>query len=98
MMSRLVRLRSTYQGELPKHIPVTREQALHAMFATQLGEPIAWTSQQSGNFFNDIIPIRENEDKAISSGSQNLFDLHTEDAALFPHTPDYLGLMGLRRS
>lgn len=86
----------TYRGDLPKHIPVTREQALHAMFATQLGEPIAWTSQQNGIFFNDIIPIQASEDKAISSGSQNLFDLHTEDAALFPHTPDYLGLMGLR--
>ena len=76
--------------------PLQAVQAVHAMFSSLLGEPIAWSTQQSGNFFNDIIPIEANAAKAISSGSDNLFDLHTEDAALSPYIPDYLGLVGMR--
>lgn len=87
---------SNYRGVSVSRIRLNPPQAVHAMFSSLLGEPIAWKTQQSGNFFNDIIPIQENSGKAISSGSENLFDLHTEDAALYPYIPDYLGLMGLR--
>jgi Fe(II)/alpha-ketoglutarate-dependent arginine beta-hydroxylase len=74
---------------------VTREVIPHFLYTALLGEPIAWTTQQGGHVLNDIIPIEEHADQAMSSSSRRLFDLHTEDA-FHRYTPDYIGLMCLR--
>jgi Fe(II)/alpha-ketoglutarate-dependent arginine beta-hydroxylase len=73
----------------------TREIVLHVLYACQLGEPFAWNSIQDGYIVNDIMPIRANSDKPISSGSLKLFDFHTEDA-FHVCAGDYLGLMCMR--
>lgn len=74
---------------------LTREDVLHILYAEMLGEPFAWSTIQNGYVVNDIIPIRGNEEKPLSSGSAHTFDLHTEDA-FHPCAGDYLGLMCLR--
>jgi hypothetical protein len=77
------------------HSPLSREEAIHILYGSLLGEIFTWSSIQNGNIINEIVPIRENENKPISSGSANVFDLHTEDA-FHPYMGDYLGLMCLR--
>jgi hypothetical protein len=68
---------------------------LHALYCSLVGEPFAWSSIQNGNIINEVIPIAENADRPMSSGSTNLFDLHTEDA-FHPLAGEYLGLFCLR--
>jgi len=73
----------------------TREEVLHFLFATLLGEIFTWSSIQNGNIINEVIPIKEHEDKPISSGANYYLDLHTEDA-FHPYSGDYLGLLCIR--
>jgi hypothetical protein len=87
-------------GSTPTDIPcacesLNREEVLHLLYCSLVGEPFAWSSIQNGNLINEVIPIAENADKPMSSGSTNLFDLHTEDA-FHPLAGDYLGLFCLR--
>lgn len=89
-------------GPTPDHIPsreekffVTREEMLHILYASLLGEVFAWSSIQNGNIINEVIPLRENEEKPMSSGSKHFFGFHTEDA-FHPYKGDYFGLMCLR--
>jgi hypothetical protein len=84
----------------PTHIPATsenwnREEILHVLYCSLVGEPFAWSSIQNGNLMNEVIPIAEHADRPMSSGSSYLFDLHTEDA-FHPLMGDYLGLFCLR--
>jgi hypothetical protein len=72
-----------------------RQEILHVLYCSLIGEPFAWSSIQNGNLINDVIPICENADKPMSSGSTHLFDFHTEDA-FHPWAGDYLGLLCLR--
>lgn len=74
---------------------VERPVALHLLYACLLGEPFSWTTIQNGYIINDILPIEGNSDRPVSSGSSQLFDLHTEDA-FSRYAGDYLGLMCLR--
>jgi L-asparagine oxygenase len=89
-------------GPTPDHIPspdeklrATREEILHMLYASLLGEVFAWSSIQNGNIVNEVIPLKENEEKPMSSGSANLFGFHTEDA-FHECAGDYFGLMCLR--
>lgn len=82
--------RSPGEGE-----DANRQEAMHVLFASLLGEPFAWTSIQNGYIINDIIPVPEHREQIASSGSDVLFDFHTEDA-FHPEAGDYLGLMCLR--
>jgi len=94
-----------WKEQLPKTPPalrpggqvevIERPAALHVLYACLLGEPFSWTTIQNGYVINDVLPIEGNADRPVSSGSSNLFDLHTEDA-FSRYAGDYLGLMCLR--
>jgi len=95
-------VRSESIGPTPDHIPsreeklyITREEMLHVLYASLLGEVFAWSSIQNGNIINEVIPLRENEEKPMSSGSRYFFGFHTEDA-FHQYSGDYFGLMCLR--
>jgi L-asparagine oxygenase len=66
---------------------------LHGLYASLLGEPFGFETQQNGKVFNDLISIPGSRDNA-SSGAGKV-GLHTEDCVQ-PFMPDYLGLMCLR--
>jgi L-asparagine oxygenase len=89
-------------GQTPSNLPTdeqaafaTKEEVLHLLYGTLLGEVFVWKFQQQGHIINDIIPIRENSHKQISSGSKYFFELHTEDA-FHEFRGEYFGLMCLR--
>jgi len=89
-------------GPTPSRLPerdvrerIRREEALHLLYCTLLGEPFGWTSIQNGHLVNEVYPIRENESESVSSGSRYDLGLHTEDA-FSPFCGDYLGLMCVR--
>jgi hypothetical protein len=89
-------------GETPsQHRPVgqvetiNRYEVLHILFALLLGEPFTWTTIQNGYIINNVMPVIQHRKLIASSGSDSLFDLHTEDA-FHPCAGDYLGLMCLR--
>jgi L-asparagine oxygenase len=72
-----------------------RYEILHILFASLLGEPFTWTTIQNGYLINDVMPVFDHRNIIASSGSDLLFDLHTEDA-FHLCAGDYLGLMCLR--
>ncbi len=74
---------------------LSKEEVFLIIISSILGEIFTWDSIQNGNIINDIIPIKENENKPVSSGYRNLFDLHTEDA-FHPNSGEYLGLLCIR--
>lgn len=89
-------------GDTPPHwrgkpiISTTLEQEMVlALFGALLGELIGWSTQQDGHLVHDVVPIRENEDSQLGTGSKMLLWWHTEDA-FHPLRGDYLVLMCLR--
>ncbi|WP_088889847.1 TauD/TfdA family dioxygenase [Leptolyngbya ohadii] len=74
---------------------VTRDEVLHILYATLVGYVIAWNSIQNGNLVNHVLPIRSHENKLLSSGSANKFELHTEDA-FHPYAEEFLSLLCMR--
>ncbi len=89
-------------GKTPSCLPskdeeqwLTRAEVLHILYASLLGEPFNWSTQQNGRILNEILPLKENVGKVISTGSDQLFDLHTEDA-FHPYMADYLGFLCIR--
>jgi L-asparagine oxygenase len=73
--------------------PLGLPQLLHGLYASLLGEPFGFETQQFGRIFNDLISI-EGQPGNSSSGCGKI-GLHTEDCVkLF--MPDYLGLLCLR--
>jgi L-asparagine oxygenase len=68
-------------------------QIMHGLYASILGEPFGFDTQQGGRIFNDLIPIPGAPSN--SSSGEGRIGLHTEDCfTLF--SPDYLGLLCLR--
>lgn len=74
---------------------VNHYEILHILFASLLGEVFGWTTIQNGYIINDIMPVFNHRELIASSGFDNTFGLHTEDA-FHPCAGDYLGLMCLR--
>jgi Fe(II)/alpha-ketoglutarate-dependent arginine beta-hydroxylase len=60
-----------------------------------LGDPIGWSTQQTGYILHDILPIKGHETEQLGSGSEALLTWHTEDA-FHPSRADYLGLICMR--
>jgi L-asparagine oxygenase len=80
------------KGELR---PLNLAQLMHGLYATLLGEPFGFETQQKGRLFNDLISIPGALDNS-SSGSGRV-GLHTEDVSeTQPLMPDYLGFLCLR--
>jgi L-asparagine oxygenase len=73
--------------------PLTLPQLMHGLYASSLGEPFGFETQQDGRLFNDLIPI-SGQPSNSSSGTGHV-GLHTEDCYQ-PFMPDYLGLLCLR--
>jgi Fe(II)/alpha-ketoglutarate-dependent arginine beta-hydroxylase len=70
---------------------------LLVLYASQLGDLFAWSTQQHGRVVHDLFPIAGDGRKQLGSGSDGLLWWHTEDA-FHPHRCDYLGLFCLRNS
>lgn len=83
----------------PRHKPVPSPTITHDiaffLFASLLGDPIAWATQQDGYVMHDVFPVRGYEHEQIGWGSEETLTWHTEDA-FHPFRTDYLGLMCLR--
>ena len=75
--------------------PSLEEEMILVLFGSLLGELIGWSTQQQGRLVHDVVPIKENEDSQLGTGSKNLLWWHTEDA-FHPLRGDYLVLMCLR--
>ena len=71
------------------------EQMLLVLFASLLGDPVAWSTQQAGHIIHDISPVPGQEDDQTGSSSKTELLFHTEDA-FHPYRGDYLGMMCLR--
>ena len=72
-----------------------REEMLLVLYASLLGDPFAWASEQAARIVHDIVAIKDHEDKQMSTGSQQEIWWHTEEA-FHPFAADYLGLLCLR--
>ena len=72
-----------------------REDIVHILLGSLLGEPHGFIGQQNGLILNDIIPIARNENLKISSGSTQYLGLHTEDA-FCPYAAEYIGWLCFR--
>jgi Fe(II)/alpha-ketoglutarate-dependent arginine beta-hydroxylase len=89
-------------GLTPKHwkqrleiSPTLEEELLMVLFGSLLGDVIAWATQQDAYILHDVIPIEDDENSQISTGSQQLIWWHNEDA-FHPFRGDYVSLMCLR--
>jgi enduracididine beta-hydroxylase len=71
------------------------EEMLLVLFASLLGEPIAWSTQQDGRVVHDLLPIKGHEHEQVGTGSEEMITWHVEDA-FHPFRGDYLGIMCLR--
>jgi Fe(II)/alpha-ketoglutarate-dependent arginine beta-hydroxylase len=75
--------------------PALREEILFVICGTLLGDLIGWASQQNSYLIHEVVPIKEDENAQISTGSQQDIWWHNEDA-FHPYRGDYVGLMCLR--
>lgn len=83
---------------LDRHSQLSRPELLAGLYTSLLGECIGYSSQQGGRIFNNILAVASQAHVANSSaGSDQTFDLHTEDA-FHPCPPDYLSLSCLRNA
>jgi TfdA family taurine catabolism dioxygenase TauD len=74
---------------------VGRNEIIHVLYASLLGEAFAWTTIQNSHIINDVMPLTDDINIVSSSGSASKFDFHTEDA-FHRYAGDYLGLMCFR--
>jgi Fe(II)/alpha-ketoglutarate-dependent arginine beta-hydroxylase len=89
-------------GRTPEHwnikasdSPTLHEEIFFVLCGSLLGDVFGWSTQQDGYILHDVLPIKEHENKQISSGSEQTIWWHTEDA-FHPYKADYIGLMCLR--
>jgi Fe(II)/alpha-ketoglutarate-dependent arginine beta-hydroxylase len=79
----------------PEVSPTLEEEILFVLFSSLLGDVIGWATQQDGLIVHDVLPIKEDENEQISTGSQQTIWWHNEDA-FHPYRGDYVALMCLR--
>ena len=89
-------------GPTPEHwkhkseiSPTLEQELLMMLFGSLLGDAIAWATQQDAHLIHDVLPIKADEDKQISTGSNQVVWWHNEDA-FHPFRGDYVTLMCLR--
>jgi Fe(II)/alpha-ketoglutarate-dependent arginine beta-hydroxylase len=71
------------------------EDLLFVLISSILGEVFGWFTEQDRCIVHEVVPIKEHEDKQISTSSEQYIWWHTEDA-FHPYQGDYIGLMCLR--
>lgn len=79
----------------PEDSPTLDEELLIALFGSLLGDLFGWATEQVGRIVHEVFPIKENENKQISTSSEQTIWWHTEDA-FHAYSADYLGLFCLR--
>jgi Fe(II)/alpha-ketoglutarate-dependent arginine beta-hydroxylase len=71
------------------------EEMLLVLYGSLLGDVFGWATEQDGHIVHDVFPIKENEDKQISTSSAQTIWWHTEDA-FHAFSGDYVGMFCLR--
>ena len=71
------------------------EEMLLVLYASLLGDVFGWATEQGGHIVHDVFPIKGNEDKQISTSSEQTIWWHTEDA-FHAFSGDYVGMFCLR--
>ena len=89
-------------GPTPEHwkhrseiSPTLEEEMLLILFGALLGDAIAWATQQDAHIIHEVLPIKDDENEQISTGSNQVISWHNEDA-FHPFRGDYVALMCLR--
>ena len=89
-------------GPTPEHwrarggiSPTLAEEMLFLLFASLLGDVFGWATQQGGRLIHEVLPIKEDEDEQMGTGSKQTIWWHNEEA-FHPYRSDYVGLMCLR--
>jgi L-asparagine oxygenase len=67
------------------------------LLAAQLGDPIAWAYLQDGRLFNDVLPIRGEEEAQTEHGSSTEMLLHVDEAFADARS-DAFGLVCMRNA
>jgi Fe(II)/alpha-ketoglutarate-dependent arginine beta-hydroxylase len=75
--------------------PAFQEELLLLLFATLLGEPFGWKTQQNGRLIHEVFPIKADESAQLGTSSNVVLTWHTEDA-FHSFRPDYVLLFGIR--
>lgn len=75
--------------------PTLEEEILFVLLSSLLGDVMGWTTQQDGFIVHDVVPIKDDENEQISTGSNQTIWWHNEDA-FHPYRGDYIALMCLR--
>jgi L-asparagine oxygenase len=61
-----------------------------------LGEPFGYAGEWQGDIVSHVLPSRSNADSQSSQGSRLPLLFHTENVHLWPYSPDYVALLGVR--
>lgn len=75
--------------------PTLAEEMLFLLFASLLGDVFGWATQQGGRLIHEVLPVKEDEDEQMGTGSKQTIWWHNEEA-FHPYRSDYVGLMCLR--
>ena len=81
----------------PAHSTTLAEEMLLVLYGSLLGDVFGWATEQDGHIVHDVFPIKENEDKQISTSSAQTIWWHTEDA-FHAFSGDYVGMFCLRNA
>jgi|SRR5215213_738634 len=87
---------SHWKGK-PVYSPSLAEEMLLVLYGSLLGDVFGWATEQDGHIVHDVVPIKENEGKQISTSSAQTIWWHTEDA-FHAFSGDYVGMFCLRNS
>lgn len=72
-----------------------REEIFFVLCGSLIGNPIGWSTQQSGRIVHEIFPTRQHETDQVGFSSKGTLEWHTEDA-FHPLRGDYIALMCMR--
>ncbi|MEV0644081.1 TauD/TfdA family dioxygenase [Phytomonospora sp. NPDC050363] len=73
----------------------TAAAAVLSMFATGLGDPVAYRPEKSGALVQDVVPVPGLEKFQGNAGSKTMLSFHVENA-FHEHRPEYISLLCLR--
>ncbi|MGH3807327.1 MAG: arginine beta-hydroxylase, Fe(II)/alpha-ketoglutarate-dependent [Pseudonocardiaceae bacterium] len=71
------------------------EEVILLLYASLVGEPFGWATQQDGFLVHDVFPMQKHETEQLGMNSNELLTWHTEDA-FHPYRGDFLILASLR--
>jgi L-asparagine oxygenase len=85
-------------GETPAHWrqkaegSILKEEFLLALMGALLGDLFSWAAEQDGHIIHEVIPIKDHENRQMSTRSLQDILWHTEDA-FQRYSSDYIGLL-----